>query len=204
MYLFLHWMNTSVGINIYLMNAYLINTVFRNIPSSQLHIFKRKAIPNGLADQTHLKYYFILLEFTFFWEFSKVFYCTKRNKKCNLHYFTGETLMLSYDTEIGIIQWYWMLISLAYTLCCSVPYEVWGNLENGYKWCLHDFVKIPEVISGRLHNWSGWIVVSLPHICNPGTEMWLQQGGLFLSVQLFQHLPCYVFHFIVSGIFFNA
>lgn len=67
---FTEWI-TSLGINIYLISVYLINTVFRNIPSSQLNIFKRKAITNGLADQTHLKYCFILLEFALF--FSRVF-----------------------------------------------------------------------------------------------------------------------------------
>lgn len=70
-------MNTSVGINIFLINVYLINSIFRNIPSSQLHIFKRKAIPNGLTDQTHLKYYLILLEFTFFQSFQKYFIALK-------------------------------------------------------------------------------------------------------------------------------
>lgn len=69
-------MNAGVGINIYLINVYLINTVFRNIPFSQLHIFKRKAIPNGLADQTHLKFYFIGIHF-FFQSFQKYFIALK-------------------------------------------------------------------------------------------------------------------------------
>jgi len=56
-------------------------------------------------------------------------------------------------------------------------------LEDGFKCYFYNFVRIPENIARRLQKQSGWTIVSLSPVFNPGTEMWSQWSGLFLSVQ---------------------